>query len=255
MLGDIAYISVGMVVHADEKVAKGAFELHDLVSDYCDDLHPRAFVEGKHLARWQASNNKWLEWGTSRAPLLFRRPTFSGLYTAPKIFIHRTGGEGIRACIDTNGTLCNHTVMVCMPWSSLAGVRNKSLRKSAIYPDERKANNAEKPDRIQYEERSAGYDLKFLLGISNSSFARHYLRADRRSNTDLFPDDWKSLPIPVISAIEQAPVVALVDRILTAKRAGDDAAVGELEAEIDAHVFRLYGLTPEEINLVRGAGQ
>ena len=52
------------------------------------------------------------------------------------------------------------------------------------------------------------------------------------------------------SSAEQAPVTALVDRILAAKRAGDDAAVGRLEAEIDEHVFRLYGLTPEEIALV-----
>lgn len=31
-LAEICYISVGMVVHADEKVAKGAFELADLVT-------------------------------------------------------------------------------------------------------------------------------------------------------------------------------------------------------------------------------
>ena len=37
------------------------------------------------------------------------------------------------------------------------------------------------------------------------------------------------------------------------KRLGDEAAVKELEARIDRHVFRLYGLTPEEIALVRGA--
>lgn len=45
----------------------------------------------------------------------------------------------------------------------------------------------------------------------------------------------------------------LVDSILTAKRAGDEATVKELEGRIDTHVFRLYGLTPEEIALVRGA--
>ena len=44
-----------------------------------------------------------------------------------------------------------------------------------------------------------------------------------------------------------------MDRILTAKRSGDEAAVGRLEAEIDGHVFQLYGLTPAEIALVRGA--
>ena len=38
----------------------------------------------------------------------------------------------------------------------------------------------------------------------------------------------------------------LVDRILAAKQAGDEATVKTLEAEIDTRVFRLYGLTPEE---------
>ena len=36
------------------------------------------------------------------------------------------------------------------------------------------------------------------------------------------------------------------------KRLGDEATVKELEGQIDRHVFRLYGLTPEEIALVEG---
>ena len=45
---------------------------------------------------------------------------------------------------------------------------------------------------------------------------------------------------------------AQVDGILATKHRGDGAAVAELEAEIDTHVFRRYGLTPEEIQLVEG---
>ena len=33
---EICYVSIGMVVHADEKVAPGAFEMSDLVSDKID---------------------------------------------------------------------------------------------------------------------------------------------------------------------------------------------------------------------------
>ena len=43
-----------------------------------------------------------------------------------------------------------------------------------------------------------------------------------------------------------------MERILAAKRAGDAAVVARLEGEIDAHVYRLYGLTPAEIALVEG---
>jgi hypothetical protein len=46
-----------------------------------------------------------------------------------------------------------------------------------------------------------------------------------------------------------------VDQILAAKRADDAAAVARLEAAIDAHVYRLYALTPAEIALVEGTAQ
>jgi hypothetical protein len=63
----------------------------------------------------------------------------------------------------------------------------------------------------------------------------------------------RALPIPAATPAEQAALSTLVDSILAAKRMGDEAAVKELEDRIDTHVFRLYGLTPEEIALVRGA--
>ena len=44
---------------------------------------------------------------------------------------------------------------------------------------------------------------------------------------------------------------ALVDRIFAAKRRGDAGAVERQEAEIDTHVCRLYGLTPEETALIQ----
>ena len=40
--------------------------------------------------------------------------------------IHRTAGEGLRSCYDADQTLCNHTVMVCLPWHALDAVRNNS---------------------------------------------------------------------------------------------------------------------------------
>jgi hypothetical protein len=47
----------------------------------------------------------------------------------------------------------------------------------------------------------------------------------------------------------------LVDGILAAKRTGDAATVTALESEIDAHVFRLYALTPAEIALVKSTAK
>lgn len=244
LLDGICYISVGMVVHADEKRSQGAFELKNLVADVCDEIHIKPFVEGKHLGRWLPTTHKWLEWGTKRAPELFRRPTFPELYAvSEKIFIHRTSGEGLRSCYDDKQTLCNHTIMICLPWISLEGVHNKSIKKSARYRGEKP--RLDSPKREELEVASSRFNVKYLLGVMNSSAARDFLRANRRSNTDLYPDDWKKLPIPDVLPEQQAPIVALVDEILTLRRANPRADIAVLETEIDRQVAALYGLLPE----------
>jgi hypothetical protein len=249
-LGEICYISVGMVVHADEKVAQGAFELEDLVSGRRDATHPRRFVEGKHLEKWLPATNKWLEWGTERAPSLFRRPTFPELYSVPeKIFIHRTTGEGLRSCYDGDQTLCNHTIMVCLPWHGLKGVRNASIKKSARYNCERPPR-PDLPKREELEATSRRFAVKYLLGVMNSTVARDFLRANRRSNTDLYPDDWKKLPIPDVDSAAQAHIVNFVSRILDIKKADPSADTSALEKEINRIVYELYGLAEEEIRIV-----
>ena len=169
--------------------------MKDLVVDDRDRLHPKPFVEGKHLDCWLPATNKWLEWGTERAPDLFSRPTFSELYEAPeKIFIHRTAGENIRCAYDSTSTLCNHTVIVAVPWHYLSQVRNRSIRKQARYRGE--PRNPQLPLREELETSSSRFNAKYVLAVMNSSWATEFLRRDRRSNTDLYPNDWKKLPIP-----------------------------------------------------------
>ena len=70
-----------------------------------------------------------------------------------------------------------------------------------------------------------------------------------------FSDYMTQIPIPAATPADQATLTTLVDSILAAKRLGDEATVKELEGRIDTHVFRLYGLTPEEIALVEGAAR
>jgi len=52
---------------------------------------------------------------------------------------------------------------------------------------------------------------------------------------------------------ERTAVAGLVERVLAAKRATPAVDVAALEQEIDAHVYRLYGLTQDEIKLVESA--
>ena len=75
----------------------------------------------------------------------------------------------------------------------------------------------------------------------NSTAARDFLRANRRSNIHLYPDDWKKLPIPDVTLEQQAPIIELVNQVLEIRRADLSADTSEQEAEIDRLVYALYG--------------
>ena len=53
VLGDFCYISVGMVVNANEKDAQGAFKKEDLISDTYDAIHCRKYIEAKDIDKFQ----------------------------------------------------------------------------------------------------------------------------------------------------------------------------------------------------------
>ncbi|MBN2438005.1 MAG: Eco57I restriction-modification methylase domain-containing protein [Deltaproteobacteria bacterium] len=243
-LAEICYITKGMVVHADERVAQGAFQMDDLVADARDDLHPKPFVEGKHLGRWLPADRKWLEWGTDRAPALFSRPTFPELYEVAEKIISvdmAAGAKQLRVVYDNQQLYHNHSAWSFIPWLSLAGVRNNSIKKTARYGGE-KPPRPDLPRREDLEKTSRRFAVKYLLAVMNSAAARDYLRAHRRSNIHLYPDDWKKLPIPDVLPEQQAPLVSLVDQILAARRADPRADISIIEHEIDALVSGLYGI-------------
>ena len=239
-LDTICYISKGMVTNADEKSVKGAFILGDLISLVKDKLHPKAFVEGKNLTKWIISENSWLEWGTSRAPHQFSRQTFPELYEHPEKLMLPKVGE-VRGTIDTARYYCNEGIYVSVPWHQLTGVKNRSLKKVARYRSERPLRS-DLPKREELEVTSRLFALKYLLGVINSAPARDYLRANRRNNVQLYPDDWKKLPIPDVSPKQQEPIVTLVDRILTSRRTNPNADIAALEADLDSLVGSLYGI-------------
>ncbi len=62
----------------------------------------------------------------------------------------------------------------------------------------------------------------------------------------------KPLPIPIVGANGQASVIELINDLLAAKRDNPQADTKDLEIEIDRLVYKLYDLTPEEIQIVEG---
>ena len=240
-LDRICYISVGMVAHAHEKLAPGEFRLADLVAEERDERHPKRFAEGKHLARWLPATHRWLEWGTSRAPALFRRPTFPEMYeVAEKLIAQRSPGPDPVTCLDTKRLRFPESCVGLVLWSHLSGVRNRSIRRKTRYADE-KPKRPDLPRREDLERTSRRFSAKYLLGVMNSSPARDFLLANRRSNIHLYPDDWAKLPIPDCAEEEQADVVGVVEAVLEAKERDPSADVDGMEAELDRLVAGLYG--------------
>lgn len=91
--------------------------------------------------------------------------------------------------------------------------------------------------------------IYYLLAVLNSTLINH-LYATKFLNVAVKAEYLKETPIPNASKRDQDTLTDLARRILAAKRADPNADVSALEREIDQNVYRLYGLTPEEIKIV-----
>jgi type II restriction/modification system DNA methylase subunit YeeA len=100
---------------------------------------------------------------------------------------------------------------------------------------------------------------KYLLAILCSAFIGWYFKKRFQiSNSDTFPQilarDILNFPIPEPSKEEQSEINLLVDKIMAAKKDNPDADTADWEREIDERVYRLYGLTKDEIAIVERNG-
>jgi|SRR5450631_348416 len=76
--------------------------------------------------------------------------------------------------------------------------------------------------------------------IINSPVSRDFLRANRRSNIHLYPDDWKKLPVPDVTPEQQEPIIERVNKILAARQ-----NVGAKQASTASPAFDPCGNTGE----------
>jgi len=108
-----------------------------------------------------------------------------------------------------------------------------------------------------------GKSLKYLIAILNSKpaaffFKQFYAGGGLGESGYRYKKAFlEQLPIPKISEPEQEPFIELVDCILTITKDNDylenpakQARVHEYERQIDQMVYKLYGLTEEEIKII-----
>lgn len=241
VLGDFCYISVGMVLNADEKVAKGEFVKADLISESQDEIHCKNYIEGKDLERFCIKRIRYLEYGTKRSPGELRRPTFDELYTSPKLLINALGEMKASVDLGTN-YYCEQQVRMALLWKDLENVSNKSITSSI-----KKFSTL---TRDEMERLSRSVDIRYLLGIINSKYASVLLSNIRGGDYHIVPEHIRNIPIPSASGEQQRPIIDLVNSILKAKEADPAADTKDLEDKIDLLVYHLYGLTYAEVLIV-----
>jgi hypothetical protein len=241
ILGDFCYISVGMVLNADEKTAKGEFTKDELIGEIYDEVHCRKYIEAKDIGRYQVKKIHYLEYNTERCPNKLRRPTFKELYNPNKLMMNCLGT--INAALDENQQfLHNHSLYCAILWQDLKGIENKSISASV--------KRYSRYSRGEMEISSIGIDLRYLLGVLNSKYASVLLSTLRGGDYHIYPEHLRNLPIPNISLEQQQPIIALVEQILSAKKENSSADTSVLEKEIDRLVYELYGLDDKEIKII-----
>lgn len=66
---------------------------------------------------------------------------------------------------------------------------------------------------------------------------------------------YPNIPIPEATAEQQKPIIALVDKILSAKKDNPQNDTSTLESQIDDLVYDLYGLTDDDVKIIESANR
>ncbi len=241
VLGDYCYVSYGLRLNSDEKTAKGEFVKADLLSETEDSIHCRKLIEGKDIERYHVKRFHFVEWNTSRCPTKLVRPTFSEFYDHPKIFCNYLGELACALDFD-NYYIHTHLLTGCVLWKDLKGVENKSILSSI--------KKFSRYSRAEMENLSQKVDLRFLLGIMNSTYATVLLRDLRGGDYHIYPEHVRNIPIAPATQEQQRPIINLVDTILVAKSKDPNVDTSSEECQIDRLVYHLYGLTYDEVLIV-----
>ena len=133
----------------------------------------------------------------------------------------------------------------------LQEIRNITLpRRIVATYDNRQVFCLQSTNVINLRPSGDQMSIKFLLAILNSNAANFFFRQRFPGNNHIPSNQLSQIPIPSAETNQRLAMVELVDRILTASHSPNAADTVGFEREIDEHVYRLYGLTPDEVRLV-----
>ena len=125
--------------------------------------------------------------------------------------------------IDKEKLVHNHSLIACVLWKDLYGVENKNSASSI-----KKFSTMSCEDM---EELSKTVELRYLLGVMNSKYASVLLTNLRGGDYHIYPEHIRNIPIPSAPA-QQKPNIALMDKILAAKKANSQVDTSKEEPKL-----------------------
>jgi hypothetical protein len=249
-IGNICCVNVGVVAHSREG-ATSDFKKGDVIHEEFKTGYKK-YIEGRDIARYSYTWNKLYMDYDSKAKD-FHRPKFPELFESEKIIIRRISGENnsIISIYDDMKFYTNDNLIIILPWNDKLLELQSPEKKWSIY----------KPYNY--------FSLKYILGFLNSKLISYYFSNMIATGTlqgtysGVYPEDVRNLPIKSASPTQQQPLIKLVDRMIllknklkdiggkkTSESAKLEEEIKKTDNEIDQFVYKLYGLTKEEIGIV-----
>lgn len=212
-------------------------------------MHPRKYIEAKNISRYSINRVRYLEYGTKRCPAMIRRATFNEWYEVPKIFVNALGNIVVTLDFE-NKFIHNHSITALALWKDLKGVENKGISASI----KRYSHHS----RAEMEKLSEKVNLYYLLAILNSKYAEHLLLINRAGSLSIYPEHIRNLPIPITPPADMQTLTDYAKQELTLHQKLKETslpqdksvienAIKALDNQIDTLVYKIYGLTKEEI--------
>ena len=173
----------------------------------------RKYLEGKDVNRFEIRwRSRWLKYGDNLAA-----PRDPSLFVGERLLFRRIVGDRLIGTFTDRDFVTSQLLQIVKPHN--------------------------------------GSQAKALLAILNSALIAYYFKKKYNRQDKTFPEiriyELSSLPVPKIVASNVArDITRLVDETLNAKQRGAETDTSALEREIDQLVYALYGLTPEEIQIV-----
>jgi adenine-specific DNA-methyltransferase len=208
-----------------DKLVEGRLGLAIGTDFYSDEETEYKLLKGIDISKWNIKSNRWLK-NTHKL-----KWSSAEVFLKPKVIAQRlvahienpTPHIKITACFDDEGIIITNTLMSF--------------------------------------ELDKNINQKFWLAYLNSSFISWYVynfiyaRAIR--SMDFYNFYIQQIPIPktVLIAGVQEEIIKLVDDILMLRKDDAKTEIKDIERQIDQLVYKLYDLTPEEIEIVENSSK